>query len=169
MSESENNAEEPYVVTRGKPPREHQFRKGQSGNPRGRPKGSKQISALIDEELDRKMEVTLRGRRTKLPKRQIMVRQLVDRALQGDHKAIATCLAIQGARGGAAGKGAAQPSTAEEFDASMSNDEQILLEFFARHSKASAEATTAADDVPAGEEEQPVTPTDTGGDDEPSW
>lgn len=34
------------------PPKEHQFKKGESGNPNGRPKGSKNISTIIKNLLD---------------------------------------------------------------------------------------------------------------------
>lgn len=136
MSEPDTGAEEPYVVTRGKPPREYQFKKGQSGNPRGRPKGSKNINTLVEEELDRKVELTLHGRRVKLSKRQIMVRQLVDRALKGDHKAIATCLAIQASRGAS---GALSSSLADEFDAQLRKDEEIFAAAWDRREKKGGE------------------------------
>jgi hypothetical protein len=145
MSEPPANAEEPYVVTRGNPPREYQFKKGQSGNPKGRPKGSKQISTLMEEELDRKVEVTLHGRRTKLSKRHVMVRQLVDRALKNDHKAITTCLAIQGAMNGSCGKGEALSSIAEAFDTMVSKDELIFMEYVARQRAADAEGPDPED------------------------
>ncbi len=41
----------------GRPPTEHQFKPGKSGNRRGRPKGSKNEATLINEILNRKIEV----------------------------------------------------------------------------------------------------------------
>ena len=133
MTDTPKGDEEPYIVTRGKPPLETRFKPGKSGNPKGRPKGSKQIDTLMEEELDRKIPVTLSGRRTMLSKRQVMIRQLVDKALKGDHKAITTCLALQTARSGTA-KGAA-PEFAQDMDALLSHDEQILMTFLERSTK----------------------------------
>lgn len=150
MMDINSQGEEPYVVTRGKPPREYQFKKGQSGNPRGRPKGSKQIGALLEEELDRKLEVTVHGRRTKLSKRQVMVKQLVERALKGDHKAIATCLAMQAKDGSAGGRAS---SLAEEFDTQVSKDELALMGFLSRQAPASPEGGDGAQPTEGGDHE----------------
>ena len=39
-----------YEVGYGKPPKRHRFKKGQSGNPRGRPKGAKRSTPALPEE-----------------------------------------------------------------------------------------------------------------------
>lgn len=79
---------EDYVVTRGKPPREHQFKKGQSGNPSGRPKGSLNFRTLLQRELDRQITATNNGRQVRITKREAMAMRLVAEALKGNLKAI---------------------------------------------------------------------------------
>lgn len=78
MAESED-----YEVGYGKPPKQHQFKPGQSGNPKGRPKKNKNVTALFREELERKITVTENGVSRKLTKREAMVRQLVNSGLNG--------------------------------------------------------------------------------------
>jgi hypothetical protein len=41
----------------GNPPRAHQFKSGQSGNPKGRPKGSKNESTILKEVLSEKISL----------------------------------------------------------------------------------------------------------------
>jgi hypothetical protein len=78
----------PYDVGYGKPPVASRFQKGRSGNPRGRAKGSKNLAQLIEQELDRKITVTENGQRRTITKREGIAKQLVNKAVAGDPKAI---------------------------------------------------------------------------------
>lgn len=71
----------------GRPPKQTQFKPGQSGNPKGRPKGARSIPNLVGQKLDRKVQVTEDGKRKFLSKRQLAARQQVNKAAQGDPKA----------------------------------------------------------------------------------
>ncbi len=80
-------SEHDYPVGYGKPPVHTRFQKGQSGNPRGRPRGAKNLSTLLTEALDEKVPITQQGRRRKVSKREIIVTQLVNKSAQADLKA----------------------------------------------------------------------------------
>ena len=81
--------ERDYPVGYGKPPRHTRFVKGQSGNPRGRPPGAKNIKTLLTKALDEVVVVvTDQGGRLKLSKREAIVTQLVNRSAKADFKAI---------------------------------------------------------------------------------
>jgi hypothetical protein len=73
-----------YEVGYGKPPRYTRFKKGQSGNPRGRPCGAKNLSTLLSEALNELVIVAENGRRRKITKRKAIITQLVNRASKGD-------------------------------------------------------------------------------------
>lgn len=70
-----------YVVGYGKPPEHTRFKKGQSANPSGRPKGSKSLRAVIDEVLDTKVLVTIGGKRRRVTKKHLIVETAVNEAL----------------------------------------------------------------------------------------
>ena len=77
-----------YAVGYGKPPRHAGFQKGRSGNPKGRPKGSKNLATLVAQALDEKVMVTEDGRRRRVTKRELVVTQLVDKSAAADLRAI---------------------------------------------------------------------------------
>lgn len=79
------NSDEGYEVGYKKPPKETRFRRGQSGNPRGRPRGAKSWKTLIEEELGRTIVVTERGKQKKITlKRAVVKRGVHDAVSKGD-------------------------------------------------------------------------------------
>ncbi len=77
-----------YDVGYGKPPIATRFQKGRSGNPNGRPRGSKNLSTLLNEELDQRVVVRENGRAKKITKRQASVKQIVNKLAAGDPRLI---------------------------------------------------------------------------------
>jgi hypothetical protein len=73
----------------GKPPVRTRFTKGQSGNPKGRPKKKPvDFAELIDEELQREIEVVVGDQRVKVTKASVVARRIVDKAAHGDIRAV---------------------------------------------------------------------------------
>jgi hypothetical protein len=77
-----------YEVGYGKPPRRAGFQKGRSGNPKGRPKGSKNLATLLGQALDEKVHITEDGKRRRITKRELVIRQLVNKSAAADLRAI---------------------------------------------------------------------------------
>jgi len=84
MSKPTNGAGAKYQVGYKKPPATHQFKKGQSGNPKGRPKGIPSLSELFLREASRMVTIKSGDQVREAPKREALVRRLIDMALQGD-------------------------------------------------------------------------------------
>ena len=80
--------ERKYTVGKGKPPEHTRFQKGQSGNPTGRRKGSKNVATLLEQVLNERVIVTENGKRKRITKLQAMLKQLANKAASGDHRAI---------------------------------------------------------------------------------
>jgi hypothetical protein len=82
----ETNEDE--AVGYGRPPRHSRWKKGQSGNAAGRPKGSRGVSAIIAAALAEKVVVTENGRRRSISKLEVAVKQLANKAATGDRHSI---------------------------------------------------------------------------------
>jgi len=79
-----DNRDSDYQVGYGKPPQHTRFKKGESGNPAGRPKGTKNLTTLFEKELKQRVVVTENGRRRSITKQEAMVKHLVNKAVSGD-------------------------------------------------------------------------------------
>ena len=68
------------------PPEHTRFKKGKSGNPKGRPKKKDDIFTLLQRVLKRKVRVN--GADQQMPIREALIRKLRELALSGDPRAI---------------------------------------------------------------------------------
>ena len=85
-----------YDVGYGKPPKRTRFTPGQSGNPEGRPKRSRNVMTLVREELAHRVVLTEQGREFHLSKAEAIAKRLVNQALTGDMRAMTTLLKVMG-------------------------------------------------------------------------
>jgi len=83
-----------YEVGYAKPPLHTRFQKGQSGNPKGRPRGCKNLSSLLNEVLNGWVIVVENGRRKRITKREAIITQLVNKSAAADLKATQIVLAL---------------------------------------------------------------------------
>ena len=83
-----------YEIGYRRPPKSARFKKGKSGNPKGRPKGSSNFLILLEKELGQSIVVNENGRKKTITRMQAMVKRMVAGALQGDHKSLMTLVEI---------------------------------------------------------------------------
>ncbi len=83
-----SNEEKDYEVGYGKPPEASRFKKGESGNRKGRPKGARGLETDLKAELNEVVSVNVNGKKKKFTKQQLMLKQLVGKAVKGDLRAI---------------------------------------------------------------------------------
>jgi len=116
-----------YEVGYGKPPCETRFQKGQSGNPRGRPCGAKNLKTRVREALKEPVLVTENGRRRKVTKGEAIITQLVNRAANADLRAVKILLDLLRDI-------EAETEPAAETSAFSEADEKVLEQLRARFS-----------------------------------
>jgi hypothetical protein len=78
----------------GNPPKGSRFKKGQSGNRRGRPKGSKNLKTDLTEELQTEIKVREGSRAIKISKQRAIVKTLIAKTLAGDGRAATTLTSL---------------------------------------------------------------------------
>jgi hypothetical protein len=72
----------------GKPPKDSRFKKGASGNPKGRPKGSRNVAAVFAKTLREKVVINEHGQRKTITKLEAAIKQFVNKAAGGDLRAL---------------------------------------------------------------------------------
>jgi hypothetical protein len=85
MSATNDSADD--RVGYGRPPKQHRFKKGQSGNPKGGRRAQKSFITLVADVLDEKVPVLVAGKRTMVSTIEVVAKQLANKAAAGDHRA----------------------------------------------------------------------------------
>lgn len=108
-----------YEVGWGKPPIATRFKKGQSGNPKGRPRGTKNLQTDLMEELRETIVVREGDRTVRMSKQRAMIKTVMNKSLKGDPRAIITLIRMM--------TRFAEPiGGSTEIDATLSVDEKEL-------------------------------------------
>ena len=113
-----------YEIGYGKPPRGCGFKKGQSGNPRGRPPGSKNLTTLLNDALNETVTVTENGRRRTITKREAVIKQLVNKSASTEARALKILLDLMLNLEARARSSSAAPAT----PAIGPDDEEVLAQ-----------------------------------------
>lgn len=113
-----------YKVGYGKPPRSTRFRKGRSGNPKGRPKKAKNLKIDLVEELGQRVDVREGTERIRISKQRAFLKSLFAKAIKGDPRASALVIKLMAQLLG--------PDADETAEAPLSADEQEELEVFVK-------------------------------------
>jgi hypothetical protein len=133
----------PYEIGYGKPPKATRFKPGESGNSKGRPKGSKNLATLLEEELSATVPVTENGKRKMISKLRVAVKQLVNKCAGGDLKAFGVMSAMLTERE----TGKAGADAAEIFKA----DQDVIEEVVDRIRRLGSNPQREPDDESAGQ------------------
>jgi hypothetical protein len=73
-----------YKVGYAMPPSDTQFRKGVSGNPKGRPKGTQNVATVLQLVLKERVVIHENGQRKTITKLEAALKQLTNKAASGD-------------------------------------------------------------------------------------
>jgi Family of unknown function (DUF5681) len=111
-----------HVVGYGHPPKATQFKKGKSGNPRGRPKGSRPVGAILQDILGQKIAVTENGKTRRLPALEVMLRRLANDAMRNEPVALKLMLSLFDRYG-------ESPEAGIRLDEVLAEDKAILANF----------------------------------------
>jgi len=127
ISNRPNNDGPTLAVGYGRPPVHTRFKKGQSGNPKGRRKGQRNIHTVVDEALRQRITIREGDRIRSLTKLDGVIVTMVNGALKGDAKALASLITILRALGMTG-----EPPAATNHESFTADDESLIADFLQR-------------------------------------
>src|SRR6516225_5377227 len=119
-----------------KPPVHTRFKKGQSGNPKGRRKGQRNVHTVVGEVLSQRIKIREGNRTRTLTKLDALIVTMVNAALRGDAKAQASLIALLRLLGMTG-----EPPQAPTQEPFTVDDQGLIADYFRRHGSALQQST----------------------------
>ena len=124
---SQSNGDHNFSVGYGKPPAHTQFKRGQSGNPKGRRKGQRNVRTVVEEALNQRIRIREGDRTRSLTKLDGVILTMITGALKGDAKALASLIAFMRSLGMTG-----EPPAANDQKPFTADDESLIADFLWR-------------------------------------
>lgn len=109
MSEKPIKAPPKDAVGYGRPPKQHQFKPGQSGNPKGRPKGAPTLQEIMAKEATKHVKIKQGENIVTVSKMEALARRVFSKALEGDLAAARVIFQLAAEPEAAANAGSEEP------------------------------------------------------------
>jgi hypothetical protein len=123
-----------------RPPKATRFKGGKSGNPRGRPKGSRDIGNVLLDVTRQKIAVTENGRTRRMPALEVMLRRLTNEAVQNDQGALKLIFTLMERYAGLT-----ETTIAPNRNEVLAEDQEILERYLEKLSPSAAKQTEKPD------------------------
>ena len=109
------------------PPKAHRFKRGQSGNPKGRPKGARNLSTDLNEMMTKRISVRENGKKRRITRQKALLLSLFEKGIHGDVRAVASIMSMM----------RQQPTWTEQSDMEFisESDRQIIEDFLRRNTE----------------------------------
>jgi hypothetical protein len=110
-----------YEVGYGRPPKATQFGPGNRANPNGRPRGSRGVSAVLQDIMRQKVAVTENGKTRRIPTLEVILRRLANDAMRSNAAAVKLLISLADR--------CADPPEAARLDDLLAEDRAILARY----------------------------------------
>ena len=128
-----------YKVGYRRPPMATRFKSRKSGNPKGRPKGSRSVGAVLQNIIRQKVQITENGKTRRISALELMLRRLANDAMRSDQRAIKLFLSLVDRYG-------ESHRTGLELQEMLAEDEEILAQYIGDTASFIDEAPKTADE-----------------------
>jgi Family of unknown function (DUF5681) len=130
-----------YAVGYGRPPTHTRFKPGQSGNPRGRRKGLRNVRTVLEETLNQRITVRDGNGTRSLTKLDGVILTMVNGALKGNSKDLAAFITLIRSLGLTD-----ETPEAPKSEPVTADDEAVIADYFQRQSAASEQPDSPLED-----------------------